>query len=65
MNHEVAMMPFPKSVNWASPAGLGGKAEVIQMADNPSSAGPKFLASFPCDLQFPQGWLIYMLQFAA
>lgn len=64
MNHEVAMMPISKCVNWASQR-LGDKAEVIQMADNPSSAGPKVLSSFSCDLQFPQAWLIYMLQFAA
>lgn len=28
MNHEVAMMPIPKRVNWASQR-LGDKAEVI------------------------------------
>lgn len=33
------MMPISKCVNWASQR-LGDKAEVIQMADNPSSAGP-------------------------
>lgn len=45
MNHEVAMMPVPKCVNWASQR-LGDKAEVIQMTENPSSAGPKVLALF-------------------
>lgn len=53
MNHEVAMMPVPKCVNWASQR-LGDKAEDIQMTENPSSAGPKVLASFPRDLRFPQ-----------
>lgn len=45
MNHEVAMMPAPKCVNWVSQR-LGDKAEVIQMTENPSSAGPKVLALF-------------------
>lgn len=40
------MVPVPKCVNWAS-LGLGDKAEVIQMTENPSSTGPKVLASFP------------------
>lgn len=46
MNHEVAMMPIPKCVNWAFQS-LEDKSKVTQIKDNPSSGSPKVLTSFP------------------